>query len=136
MRKDGITSQPLMTAFFWELSSLGSAIEALLHTGLTDADLEAVGALSSSAFDFTGFLDSLGLPRADAIYYSDCLQDGGVLLIIRTHHHRRHTAAEVVCRHGGILPPSQQVSGLGPVTCGVRKVNFESRRCSSESEHR
>ena len=103
-----------MTALFWELSSLGSAIEALLQTGLRDADIEAVGALSGSALDFTGFLDGLGVPMADAIYYGDCLQDGGVLLIIHTHHRTRRTAAEVVCRHGGMLPPSHLVSGLNP----------------------
>jgi hypothetical protein len=39
--------------------------------------------LSGSAFDFTGFLDSVGLPKVEAIYYSECLQNGGVLLIIR-----------------------------------------------------
>ena len=107
MRKDGITSQPLITALFWELSSLGSAIEALLQTGFTDGDIEAVGVLSGSAFDATGFLDSVGLSRMDVGYYSECLQDGAVLLIIRTRHRKRHTAAEVVCRHGGTLPPSQ-----------------------------
>jgi hypothetical protein len=84
MPKDGITSQPVIAALFWELSSLGSAIEALLQTGFTDADIEAVGVLSGSAFDVTDFLESVGLPRVDAVYYSDCLQDGAVLLIIRT----------------------------------------------------
>jgi hypothetical protein len=107
MRKDGTTSQRPITALFWELSSLGSAIEGLLHTGFTDADIEAVGVLSGSAFDVIGFLDSVGLPRVEAIYYSEYLQDGGVLLIIRTHQWRRRTAAEVVCRHGGMLAPSQ-----------------------------
>src|SRR5215469_7051093 len=107
MRKDGTTSQPPVTALFWELSSLGSAIEGLLHTGFKNADIEAVGMLSGSAFDFTGFLDSVGLPKVEAIYYSECLQDGGVLLIIRIHHQKRHAAAEVVCRHGGMLPSSQ-----------------------------
>lgn len=107
MRKDGITLQPLITAVFWELSSLGSAIEALLHTGFTDSDIEAVGVLSGTPFDITGFLDSVGLSRTDAIYYNECLQDGAVLLIIRTHHLKRRTAVEVVWRHGGMLPPSQ-----------------------------
>jgi hypothetical protein len=102
-----MTSQPLITALFWELSSVGNAIEALLHTGFTDDDIEAVGVLSGSAFDFTGFLDSVGLPRVDAVYYNDCLQDGAVLLIVRSHHQKRHTAAELVWRHGGILPPSE-----------------------------
>jgi len=96
-----------MTALFWELSSLGSAIEALLHTGFTDADIDAVGILSGSAFDVSGFLDSVGLPGVDATYYSNCLQDGALLLIIRTHHQKRNTAAEVVSRYGGVLPPSQ-----------------------------
>jgi len=107
MRKDAITSQPLITAVFWELSSVGSAIEALLRTGFTDADIEAVGLLSGCAFDVTGFLDSVGLSRVDAIYYNDCLQDGAVLLMIRTHHRKRNTAVEVVWRYGGMLPPSQ-----------------------------
>jgi|SRR5215469_7451065 len=107
MRKDGVTSQPLITAVFWELSSVGSTIEALLRSGFTDADIDAVGVLSGSAFDFTRFLDSVGVPRVDALYYNDCLQDGAVLLIIRTHHRKRQTAAEVVWRHGGMLPPSQ-----------------------------
>lgn len=107
MRKDVITSPPLMIAVFWDLSSLGSTIEALLHTGFTDADIEAVGVLSGSPFDITGFLDSVGLSRMDAIYYNECLQDGAVLLIIRTHHRKRRAAVEVVWRHGGMLPPSQ-----------------------------
>jgi hypothetical protein len=108
MRKEGINSQPMITALFWELSSLASAIEALLRTGVSDADIEAIGLLSGQAFDFTGFLHSVGLPRLDATYYSDCLQDGGLLLIIRTQQRKRDTAAEVVCRHGGMLPPIRQ----------------------------
>lgn len=104
MQNDGITSRPVITALFWELSSVGSAIEALLHTGFTDADIEAVGVLSGSEVDVTGFLDSVGLPRVDASYYNDCLQDGAVLLIVRAHHQKGHTAAEVVSRHGGMLP--------------------------------
>jgi len=103
-----MTSRPLITALFWELSSVGSAIEALLHTGFTDADIEAFGVLSGSAFDVTGFLDSVGLPRVDANYYNECLQDGAVLLIVRAQHQKGHTAAEVVSRHGGMLPLKQK----------------------------
>jgi len=110
MRKDGIPSPPLITALFWELSSLGSAIEALLQTGFTDAEIEALGVLSGSAFDVSGFLENAGVSRANAIYYNDCLQDGAVLLIVRTHHWKQHTAVEVLWRHGGMLPEREQRS--------------------------
>lgn len=85
---------------------MGSAIEALLNSGFADADIEAIGVLSGSAFDVTGFLDNVEVPRVDATYYNDCLQDGAVLLMIRTDHRERHTAVEVIWRHGGMLVPS------------------------------
>ena len=109
MRNQEISSRLFVTAVFWELVSIGSTVAALLHIGFTEADIDAVGVLSGPAPDLSAFLDSVGLPRADRIYYNDCFQDGALLLIVRTQPGKQRIALEIVRRHGGILPPSQQL---------------------------
>src|ERR1700747_1564139 len=107
MRNQHVPSQQLITAIFWELFSLGSAVSALLRSGFTEADIDAFGVLSGSAPDLRGFLESVGVPRVDSTYCNECFQDGAVLLMIRTQAWKRHIAVDVVRRHGGCLPPSQ-----------------------------
>jgi hypothetical protein len=103
----GISTPRPITAIFWDALSAGSAMTALSRAGFSDTDVYAVGVLAGRAPDLKDFLDSLGIPAVDAVYYQDCFQDGAVLLIIAAQVSGvRRKALDVIVRHGGILPPS------------------------------
>lgn len=106
MRNAKISSHLLITAVLWEVFSAGSAARALLRIGFADADIDAVGVLSGPAPDLSGFFASVGMTRVEAAYYSDCFQDGAVLVLIRAQPWEQQIATEVVRRYGGLLSPS------------------------------
>jgi hypothetical protein len=103
----GISTPRPITGIFWDALSAGSAMTALSRAGFPDTDVYAVGVLAGRAPDLSDFLDSLGIPAVDTVYYKDCFQDGAVLLIIGAQvPGDKRKARELILRHGGILPPS------------------------------
>jgi hypothetical protein len=104
-----ISTQMLVSAIFWDAFCAGSAVTALLQIGFADTDVDAVGVLTGRAPDVSGFLTSMGVPRMDAAYCNDCFRDGAVLLLVRVQPWEQRIALEVLCRHGGMLPPSCQI---------------------------
>jgi hypothetical protein len=108
VRKDeGISTPTPTTAIFGDALSAGSAVTALLRAGFPDSYVYAVGVLEGRTPDLSDFLDSLGIPGVDTVYYNNCFQDGAVLLIVSTQTTcEERSALEVMLRHGGILPPS------------------------------
>jgi hypothetical protein len=106
-KNHGISTPTPTTAIFGDALSAGSAVTALLRAGFPDTDVYAVGVLEGRAPDLRDFLDGLGIPGVDTVYYNNCFQDGAVLLIVCTQTAcDERSALEVILRHGGILPPS------------------------------
>jgi hypothetical protein len=114
VRKNQGISTPMPTAaIFWDALSAGSAVTALLRAGFPDTDVYAVGVLEGRAPDLRDFLDSLGIPGDDTVYYNNCFQDGAVLLIIGTQSAcDERSALEVILWHGGILAPSYELRSI------------------------
>jgi hypothetical protein len=109
-KKQGISSQTLVTAIFWDAFGAGSAVTALLRSGFAESDVHVVGVLGGRAPDLTQFFLSMGITVVDATYYNSCFQDGAMLLIVRAQPPcDEQSALEVIRRHGGISPPSYEL---------------------------
>jgi hypothetical protein len=109
-KNQGISTPMPITAIFGDAFSAGSTVTALLCAGFPDTDVYAVGVLEGRAPDLRDFLDGLGIPGVDTVYYNNCFQDGAVLLIVCTQTAcDERSALEVILRHGGILPPSSEL---------------------------
>jgi len=79
----------LVTGIFCEPFSAANAIAALLRRGFADHDIHAVGVLEGHAPAVSEFLLAIGLPSDVAAFYSDCFDDGAVLLMVHVDRARR-----------------------------------------------
>jgi hypothetical protein len=108
----GIKDRPartLVAGLFWEPFDAAKAETALFRSGFADHDIEAIGVLSGRAPDFSGVLFAMGMTQEDAMFYNDCLTDGGVLVIVRTDSAlRANIASRALKQHGGILAPRKE----------------------------
>jgi hypothetical protein len=124
----GIKDRPahaLVAGLFWEPFDAAKAETALFRSGFADHDIDAIGVLSGRAPDFSGVLFAMGMTQEDAMFYNDCLSDGGVLVIVRTDSAlRANIASRALKQHGGILAPSERRSSnnvlLGQAERGAR----------------
>jgi hypothetical protein len=110
-----------VTGVFCEPFSAASAIAGLLRSGFADHDIHAVGVLEGHAPAVSEFLLAIGLPNDVAAFYSDCFDDGAVLLMVRVDPARRKKetkiAIELLKHCGGV--------------CAVANDNFASVSDSS-----
>jgi hypothetical protein len=100
----GSNSSTLVTGMFCEPFSAGSAIAGLLRSGFADHDIHAVGVLEGHAAAVSEFLFGIGLPSEVAAFYSDCFDDGAVLLMVRVGPARRNRkiAIQLLKHYGGV----------------------------------
>jgi len=102
----GRNSATLVTAIFCEPFSVASAIAGLLRSGFADRDIHAVGVLEGHAPAVSEFLIAIGLPSEVAAFYSECFDDGAVLLMVRVDPaHRKKIAIELLKHYGGVCAP-------------------------------
>jgi hypothetical protein len=88
-RVRGSNSPSLVTGIFWDAFSAGGIISELLRSGFADHDVNAIGVLEGHAPAVSEFLLAIGLRSDVAAFYSDCFDDGAVLLLIRVNPPRR-----------------------------------------------
>jgi hypothetical protein len=100
-------SATLATAIFCEPFSVASAIAGLLRSGFADHDIHAVGVLEGHAPAVSEFLIAIGLPSDVAAFYSECFDDGAVLLMVRVDpaHRKKKLAIELLKHYGGVCAP-------------------------------
>ena len=106
-RETGSESPMLVTGIFWEPFSAANAIAALLRRGFADHDIHAVGVLEGHAPAISEFLLAIGLPSDVAAFYSECFDDGAVLLMVRVDpgHRKKKIAIELLKHYGGVCAP-------------------------------
>jgi len=102
----GRNSATLVTAIFCEPFSVASAIAGLLRSGFADRDIHAVGVLEGHTPAVSEFLIAIGLPSDVAAFYSECFDDGAVLLMVRVDPAlRKKIAIELLKHYGGVCAP-------------------------------
>jgi hypothetical protein len=100
-------SSTLVTGVFCELFSAANAIAGLLRSGFADCDIHAVGVLEGHTPAVSEFLIAIGLPSDVAAFYSECFDDGAVLLMVRVDpgHRKKKIAIELLKHYGGVCAP-------------------------------
>ena len=99
----GNSTSTLVMGVFCEAFGAASAIASLLRSGFADHEIQAVGVLEGHAPAISEFLLAIGLPSDLAASYSDCFDDGAVLLAVRVDQARKKKIAmQLLEHHGGV----------------------------------
>lgn len=97
------------TGVFCEPFSAGSAIAALLESGFSELDIQAVGVLEGHGQAAEEMLLASGISCHDATLYSELFEDGALLVIVRLDEKgaKHQVATDVLKKHGGVHMRSQ-----------------------------
>jgi len=99
----------IMTGIFCEPFSAGNAIAALLESGFSERDVQAVGVLEGHGRAAEEMLLASGISCDDATLYSELFEDGALLVMVRLNEEgaKRQVATDVLKKHGGVHTRSQ-----------------------------
>lgn len=101
----------ITTGIFCEPFSAGSAIAALVESGFSELDIQAVGVLEGHGRAAEEMLLASGLSRDDATLYSELFEDGALLVMVRLDQEgtKHRVATDVLKKHGGVHTRSQML---------------------------
>lgn len=80
---------------------LRCCISGLLRSGFTNQDIDVLGILEGHDPAVHDFLLAMGLPSEVVTFYSDCFDDGGVLVGIHVTRKEKEIAVELLKLYGG-----------------------------------
>jgi hypothetical protein len=101
----------ITTGIFCEPFSAGSAIAALLESGFSELDIQAVGVLEGHGPAAEEMLLASGISCEDATLYGELFEDGALLVVVRLDEEgiKQQVATDVLKKHGGVHMRSQTV---------------------------
>lgn len=101
--------QNFTTGIFCEPFSAGNAIAALMESGFSEMDIQAIGVLEGHGRATEELLLTSGIPSDDATLYSELFEDGALLVMVRLDEEGTNSqvATEVLKKHGGVHTRSQ-----------------------------
>jgi len=102
-------SLSITTGIFCEPFSAGNAIAALLESGFSEVDIQAVGVLEGQGRAAEELLQASGIGNGETTLYSQLFEDGALLVIVRLDEQgtKHRVAADVLKKHGGVHTRSQ-----------------------------
>lgn len=108
----------ITTGIFCEPFSAGSAIAALLESGFSELDIQAVGVLEGHGHAAAEMLLASGICCDDATLYSELFEDGALLVIVHLDEEgtKHRVATNVLKKHGGVHTRNQTLhapAGMG-----------------------
>ena len=116
MAKNAGTPTSHVSSLFWDGFEAAGALAALTRSGFTAQEVSAIGTLAGRIPDLDRFLVAMGLTPTESACFTECFDEGAVLLVVHTQKaDQRDAAARLLRRYGGLFPSaiaSENRSGL------------------------
>jgi len=94
-----------VSSLFWDGFEAAGAMAALAQSGFASQNVSALGAISGRIPDLDQYLLQLGLTPSESACFTECFDEGAVLLVVHTDKkEQREAAARLLRRHGGLFP--------------------------------
>jgi hypothetical protein len=104
MAKDAGNSILHVSSLFWDGFEAAQAIADLARSGFSSEDVSAFGTLTGRIPHLDRCLLAMGLTPSESAYFTECFDEGGVLLVVHAHKlEQRNVAARVLRRRGGLM---------------------------------
>jgi hypothetical protein len=104
MAKDAGNSILHVSSLFWDGFEAAQAIADLAQSGFATEDVSAFGTFTGRIPNLDRCLLAMGLTLSESAYFSECFDEGAVLLVVHTQRlEQRNAAARLLKRRGGLF---------------------------------